>query len=59
MSTQISVVTFVSLLNLLRISGSISELAFISWNGSCGCEESLFVSLLLLLASYGLIFLPQ
>jgi len=38
------VVTFVSLLNLLRISSCISELAFISWNGSCGCEESLFVS---------------
>lgn len=47
------VVTFVSLLNILRSSGCISELAFISWNGSCGCEESLFVCLLLLLATTG------
>lgn len=41
--TNFIVVTFVSLLNLLRISGCISELAFISRNGSCGCEEGLFV----------------
>lgn len=37
------VVTFISLLNILRISGCISELAFISRIRSCGREESLLV----------------